>query len=184
MKSASTPPFSRLTLTPSVAHAHLSFVESHVRAQNSRKNFRTVGITSHTPAMCTPVWTTWDEPSKHRPLVSQPRPFPQPPNICLTLIHRYPTRPHRRHPAQTLLHPQRPQALLLLLVNLPRKFFEEASWGTHRILFFRAVRRTPCRRDRLAFKLGPKALRWFSDSRYGRPYASFRGVLRHQEIAA
>jgi hypothetical protein len=159
-------------------------VQTALCAEKSSKNFRTAGITCHTRWMCTPVWTTWDQTSNDPARVSQPRPFPQRLNNDTTLIHRYPTAPHRRHPAQTPLHPQSPQALLLLLIYLPRKFFEEGRWGTHQNLPDEPLRPTRCQGDRLAFKLGLKALRCSATAVTVVTTHRSSDVLRHQETAA
>jgi hypothetical protein len=89
-------------------------------------------------------------------------------NVIGSLIHNSLTTRHTCHAAPTYGYPQCPQALLLLLVYLLSFSLEEGTWGhidPHRSEPLCGAR---CHPDRLAFKLSRKALRWFSDSRYGR----------------
>ena len=61
-----------------------------------------------------------------------------------------------------------PQDLILLLIYLRSFFSEETPWGHRVTTRSRHVADLRCHPDRLAFKMEPKALRWYFDSRYGR----------------
>src|SRR6185312_11563346 len=102
---------------------------SRFRQQNSSKNFGTAGINCHTDVVCTPVWTTCGQPSDQPEVRSQHGPRPQCTRPPRPTVHNPLTTRHTRHAGPTVVYPQCPQPLILLLVYLPRFFFEEAAWG-------------------------------------------------------
>lgn len=152
-------------------------------AENSSKNFGTVGITCHTTAVWIAVWTSCGQPSHYPALRSQHDRRPHSARQQQPAIHSSLTPRYACHAGPTMGYPQCPQALILLLLYLRRFFFEEASWGHIDSLRAKRLCDAQCHPDRLAFKLSAKDLRWFSDSRYGRRHASGRRVVWHRETA-
>jgi hypothetical protein len=82
-----------------------------------------------------------------------------------------------------MVHPQIPQDLLLLLIYLHSFLLEEMPWGHHVSARSPHAADLGCRPDRLAFKMGPKDLRLFFDSRYGRRSDNGGSKRKRPEIA-
>ena len=129
------------------------------------------------------LWRTWCQQRHYPPLGAQHVGRPQLRCRSAADFHKSDTIRHACHAAPTAVHPQLPQALILLLIYLYSFVPEEGGWGhTAPSASPRSV--TPaCHPYRLAFKLKPKALRWFFDSRYGRRMASGSWVPAHREAA-
>ena len=106
---------------------------------------------------------------------------PQPVTNRAADIHSLRTGRGHRWPAPTPCCPQCAQHLLLLLISILQFLLEEASWGHRAHMPSESPERRRCRRDRLAFKLRRKALRWFIDSRCARCTVPARAHVRWRE---
>lgn len=142
------------------------------------KNFRHCVPSRHSIGLCSNLCTDSCQPPNRGRLGPQPRMLPQTPRTCRRTIHNPPT-PCRAHlPATNHLYAQFPQDLLLLLLDIYRFRLEEAPWGNTRPPWTDGRSSPACQPDGLAFKLSPKALRWFIDSRCGRRSAPGRRGVR------
>jgi hypothetical protein len=102
-------------------------------AEKLPKNFRHDRTSCHAGTLCTPLCTTWWRMRSDMPLGTQRiRCAQRVPPPC-TPFHSQLTPGHACRTASTRVHPQRPQALILLLVYLRRGLLRRSPLGTHRI---------------------------------------------------
>jgi hypothetical protein len=113
--------------------------------------------TCHTDSVCTPLWTTWDQPSDQAARLTQSGPRPQPGQITGTchpqLIHN----PRGAHAGATPLHPQHAQALILLLIYLLGFLFEEGGWGNSERSGFATGQRPSMSPRSISFQVEPES---------------------------
>ena len=122
--------------------------------------------------LCAKLCTACGQLRVIRCITAHRRFHPQRPLRRPTGMHTMRTRRRHGWPAARRSYPQTAQHLLLLLVSLNEILLEEACWGQPNHTASGAGDVPACQPDRLAFKLEPKALRWFIDSRFGRRRAS------------